>query len=303
MTDSKNISAILMATAMSEFITHPFEVIKTKKQINFNLVSAGNPSSSQISTILNSVRQRAVKDLYKGFSPAIIKGIQLQTIRFGLYDLGNQFIRKSLLPSDAGAGKVFMSKIVSAFTSSLIAGLTANPWMILKVRMIADKSGEYSTLRQSFKNVKKTDGYQEFLRGTSLSLARGIILSTVELTVYDTFKGMFKQKEGLDLRASFLGSLAASLSGALVSYPLDILRTLYVCEKREENPRSRGMRQVGRIAKNVYQMKGVRGFYQGFMPYLSKSLIYGPLFWNSLELFNYMCKSYLPTLSFGEKSH
>jgi hypothetical protein len=300
MTDSKNMSAILMATAMSETITHPFEVIKTKKQINYNM-AAGNQSSSQLSTIINSVRQRTVRDLYKGFSPAIIKGIQLQTIRFGLYDLGNQFIRKSLLPSDAGAGKVFLSKVVSAFTSSLIAGLTANPWMILKVKMIADKSGEYKTLRQSFKNVTRNDGYQEFLRGTSLSLIRGIILSTVELTVYDTFKGLFKQKEGLDLRASFLGSIAASLSGALVSYPLDILRTIYVCEKREEG--KSGLKQMGNLAKNVYQTRGVRGFYQGFMPYLSKSLIYGPLFWNSLELFNHVCKNYLPTFSLGDESH
>jgi hypothetical protein len=82
------------------------------------------------------------------------------------------------------------------------------------------------------------------------------------------------------------------LSGALVSYPLDIIRTIYMYENSGGAMNSgRGLKQIGKLVKNVYQNGGVRGFYQGFMPYLSKSLIYGPLFWNSLEMFNYVCKT------------
>jgi len=124
-------------------------------------------------------------------------------------------------------------------------------------------------------------------------MARGVILSTVELTIYDTIKTLFKTKEGLDLRASFIGSTVASLSGALVSYPLDILRTLYMVENSSVKLEKRGIKQIWNIVGNVHQSNGMKGFYQGFMPYLSKSLIYGPLFWNSLEIFTYFCKKYL----------
>lgn len=287
-----SMSAVLMATTMSEFLTHPFDVIKTKKQIKASLLANKVKPPSQLTMLLKYIKNRAVKDLYRGFSPAIIKGIQLQTIRFGLYDIMNQYLSRVFLPEGAKGHSLFLMKLMSALTSSFVAGFTTNPWMIIKVRMIADKSGEYKTLRQSFVNITRNDGYQEFLKGTSISMARGVVLSTVELTVYDTFKGVFKTKEGLDLRASFLSSLVASLSGALVSYPLDIIRTLYMYENSGGAMNSgRGLKQMQKIVKNVYQNGGVRGFYQGFMPYLSKSLIYGPLFWNSLEMFNYVCKT------------
>lgn len=304
MTEFTSMSAVLMATTMSEFLTHPFDVIKTKKQIKYCLPAPEfhqTPSQAQI--ILNYIKNKAIKDLYKGFSPAIIKGIQLQVIRFGLYDTMNQFLRRSFLTAEANAGhSSFGFKLLSAFTSSVVAGLTTNPWMIIKVRMIADKSGEYKTLRQSFRNITKNDGYQEFLKGTSLSLVRGIVLSTVELTMYDTFKGILRTKEGLDLRASFMASVVASLSGAMVSYPLDILRTLYMYENSGNSLENRGLKKIKGIMSTVYQSKGARGFFQGFMPYLSKSLIYGPLFWNSLELFSHFCKNYVPFNIMGQKS-
>jgi len=240
-----------------------------------------------------------MKELYKGFSPAMIKGIQMQTIRFGLYDVTNQFIRKTFLSADSGPHMLFFSKLVSSFTSSFVAGFTTNPWMIIKVRMIADKSGDYKTLRQSFRNIKKNDGYQEFLKGTSISLARGIVLSTVELTLYDTFKDIFRTKEGLDLKASFMASLVASAGGALVSYPLDILRTVYMVENSGGILENKGLKHIFKLVGSMYQSKGIKGFYQGFMPYLSKSLIYGPLFWNSLEMCNYLCKNLISSSNVG----
>jgi len=299
MAELTKMTAVIMATTMSEFLTHPFDVIKTKKQINFSKVSSDLHSPSQLTMIRKYIQNRAVKDLYKGFSPAIIKGVQLQTIRFGLYDIINQSINYSFHGSaepPTGHG-MFFSKLFSAFAASVVAGITSNPWVIIKVRMIADKSGDYRTLRQSFKNIRNKDGYREFLKGTTLSMARGVILSTVELTTYDTVKTLFKTKEGLDLRASFIGSTVASLTGALVSYPLDILRTLYLVENSGLLLEKSGMKQIVRIIGNVHESKGVKGFYQGFMPYLSKSLIYGPLFWNSLEIFTYFCKKYMNPLN------
>jgi len=297
-----SMSAVLMATTMSEFLTHPFDVIKTKKQIKASYASKVK-TPSQLTMFLKYIKNRCVKDLYKGFSPAIIKGIQLQTIRFGLYDIMNHHLSRTLMPAEPKGHSLFLMKLASAFTASFVAGFTTNPWMIIKVRMIADKSGEYKTLRQSFINISRNDGYQEFLKGTSISMVRGIVLSTVELTVYDTFKTIFKTKEGLDLRASFLSSLVASLSGALVSYPLDIVRTLYMYENSGPLNNSRGLKQMGKIVRNVYQSRGVTGFYQGFMPYLSKSLIYGPLFWNSLELFNHVCRTSVLSLNGDGKQH
>ena len=297
MAELTKMTAVIMATTMSEFLTHPFDVIKTKKQINYSAVSSDIRIPSQLTMIRNYIQNRAVKDLYKGFSPAIIKGVQLQTIRFGLYDLINQSINYSFHGSETSGHGMFFSKLFSAFTASFVAGITTNPWMIIKVRMIADKSGDYKTLRQSFKNIRNKDGYREFLKGTTISMARGVILSTVELTIYDTIKTLFKTKEGLDLRASFIGSTVASLTGALVSYPLDILRTLYMVENSSVKLEKRGIKQIWNIVGNVHQSNGMKGFYQGFMPYLSKSLIYGPLFWNSLEIFTYFCKKYMNQLN------
>ena len=167
MAELTKMTAVIMATTMSEFLTHPFDVIKTKKQINYSAVSSDIRIPSQLTMIRNYIQNRAVKDLYKGFSPAIIKGVQLQTIRFGLYDLINQSINYSFHGSETTGHGMFFSKLFSAFTASFVAGITTNPWMIIKVRMIADKSGDYKTLRQSFKNIRNKDGYREFLNALS----------------------------------------------------------------------------------------------------------------------------------------
>ena len=72
-------------------------------------------------------------------------------------------------------------KTCSALISSFFAGFISNPWIVLKIRMIADKSGQYNTLMQSIKTIITNDGYREFFKGTSLSMIRGTVLSTAEL--------------------------------------------------------------------------------------------------------------------------
>jgi len=149
--------------------------------------------------------------------------------------------------------------------------------------MITDKSGQYKTLWQSIKTVVANDGYREFFKGSSLSMVRGTVLSTAELVTYDSLKTILRTKDGFDAKACLAASILSSFSGALVSYPFDVLRTVHV----SDDVKSQKSQIFGKF-KEICVTKGVKGLYSGFFIYLSRALIYGPLFWNSLELFNYL---------------
>jgi len=218
----------------------------------------------------------------------VMRGLQIQCIRFGLYDTLDQYFRRNDLPGTSLTLKVVGLKTCSALISSFVAGFVSNPWIVLKIRMITDKTGQYRTLGQSIKTIIRNNGYGEFFKGTSLTLVRGSVLSTTELITYDIVKNLVRTKEGFDARACLIASLASSLNGALLSYPLDILRTVHVSDDQSGYMAKRQASQIYSRLKEVVQRRGMKGLYAGFSSYLSRALLYGPLFWNSLELFGYL---------------
>jgi len=281
----QNLSAIVAATFLSELVTHPFEVVKVRAQIKFN---KSGEVPSRIKLVKRYIETSGFLNLYKGFSPGILRAVQNQTLRLYLYSSFNKLLPQA--PQTEGPvnhWKQLPMKFVSALLSSFVAGLTGNPWVILKVRMIADKSGEYKNLKKAFNTIVKKDGYREFTKGTSITIARGILLSTVELTTYDTLKYVLKTKEGHDGRAYFMASLISSFVAAFSSYPLDVIITLYMHQSSQAQ-QHKGLKEIAKLTKHIYSKSGLKGFYIGFLGFASRSMVYGPVFWNSLEFFNQM---------------
>jgi len=288
MNNTHSVSAILLATTTSELLTHPLEVVKTKTQLkSANFLSTTKPQSP-FKMMAHYARTGGVRKLYKGFSPSLMRGVQIQSIRFGLYDNMDQKIQNYFSTGNSISLKSLSIKTVSALFSSFVAGFISNPWIVLKIRMIADKSGEYNTLTRSVKTIIANDGYREFFKGTSLSMVRGTVLSTAELITYDSLKTVLKTKDGFDPKACLIASVLSSFSGALVSYPFDILRTAHVSKGPNDAAMKSQTKQIIAKFKEICVKSGPRGLYAGFFTYLSRALIYGPLFWNSLEVFNYL---------------
>jgi len=119
-------------------------------------------------------------------------------------------------------------------------------------------------------------------------MIRGTVLSTAELVTYDSLKTLLRTSDGFDAKACFIASVLSSFSGALVSYPFDVLRTVHVSDSPKDLAVKSQTKQILAKFKEICLKKGFRGLYSGFFIYLSRALIYGPLFWNSLELFNYL---------------
>jgi len=279
----QNLLAIVGATFLSELVTHPFEVVKVRAQIKFN---KSGETPSRLKLVRRYIETSGFTNLYKGFSPGILRAVQNQTLRLYLYSEFNKLLpQPPQTDGTANPWKQLPTKFVSAFMSSFVAGLTGNPWVILKVRMIADRTGDYKNLKKAFSTIVRKDGYREFTKGTSITIARGILLSTVELTTYDTLKYVLKTKEGHDSRAYFLASLISSFVAAFSSYPLDMIITLYMHQSSQAQ-KQKGLKEIATLAKHIYSKNGLKGFYVGFLGFASRSMVYGPVFWNSLEYFN-----------------
>lgn len=130
------VSGAALATTICELITHPFDVIKTKKQITIETLKL-SPAVSQHS--FSTVYQHnGIGGLYKGFAPSFLKGVQNSTMKFGIFEMLNNYTKQAFeLDSNTSASSLLV-KTATAFVASFCSSLFGNPWDVLKIRMISD---------------------------------------------------------------------------------------------------------------------------------------------------------------------
>jgi len=158
--------------------------------------------------------------------------------------------------------------------------------------MIVDKTGDYSSIQKSFKTLCVQDGFGELYKGGTINIARGIFLSTMDLAIYHQVREwMLGENQGqYKWQVYFASSLISGFISAVLSYPVDILRTIYLNEKSRGVKSNRTYKHMGALFMGIYAREGVKGYFRGFNAYLSRFLMYGPLFWNTYEFLKYNLK-------------
>jgi len=283
----QNILTIGSSATFVELLTHPLEVMKVSKQLSYSIIPKTQPYlvGDQLAKTQDffGFGQR-VTPYYKGVSASILRAVVSNFIRFGTFEP----ILKHLEQQNANKSQ-FKSKLSAAFVCSFLASIVTNPWDLIRVRMVADKTGQYSTLYKSFKSIYVEDGVSELYKGSIINITRGIMISTVEMATYFHFKQLLtpREDEGYKWNVYFLSSLFSGFVSAVVSFPFDIVRTKYMHERSKGVKSQKSLSHIAHLFVETYEKEGIKGFTKGFSPYLSRFLLYGPLFWNTYELFKY----------------
>ncbi|KAJ4704447.1 Mitochondrial carrier protein [Melia azedarach] len=109
--------------------------------------------------------------------------------------------------------------------------------------------------------IAKEEGIKGYWKGNLPQVVRIIPYSAVQLFAYETYKKLFKGKDG---ELSVIGRLAAGacagMTSTFVTYPLDVLRLRLAVEP--------GYRTMSEIALNMLREEGVASFYYGLGPSL-----------------------------------
>ncbi|KAJ6750311.1 hypothetical protein OIU85_000900 [Salix viminalis] len=109
--------------------------------------------------------------------------------------------------------------------------------------------------------IGKEEGIKGYWKGNLPQVIRIIPYSAVQLLAYETYKNLFKGKDG---ELSVIGRLAAGacagMTSTFVTYPLDVLRLRLAVEP--------GYRTMSEIALTMLREEGAASFYYGLGPSL-----------------------------------
>lgn len=163
-------------------------------------------------------------------------------------------------------------KGVSLFAAGAVAGAVAKsitaPLDRVKLLMQTHglRAGQESAKKaigfiEAVTLIGKEEGLKGYWKGNLPQVIRIIPYSAVQLFAYETYKKLFKGKDG---ELSVIGRLAAGacagMTSTFVTYPLDVLRLRLAVEP--------GSRTMTEVAVNMLRDEGFSSFYKGLGPSL-----------------------------------
>lgn len=272
-----------LAAALSKTITSPFDRLKTLYQTKFYDFSK---PPNMFRGLLEIYKRDGFKGLFRGNFVNVMKSSPDTSIRFTIFDFLKQKYRKKYNEKNLPHFVIFVSGAISGLISSYFI----YPLSVIKTRLAAAPNGEYNGFTDAYLKISKTEGkILPFFSGISASSLLIVLASGMSLTYYDILRGFYSSfNKGKEVPLSYLMFIGALSSGFtnIFCYPLQLITT---------NMMMQGM--IGQkmnmfsLGRNIYNKKGVFGFYQGFVPLMNKLMIGNAISFSAYDKFkSLLCK-------------
>ncbi|RMZ33946.1 hypothetical protein D0859_01937, partial [Hortaea werneckii] len=270
------------AGVVSTLVVHPFDVIKTRLQIEQN--EKTRPGGSL--RVMRSIAQEAalhgghtgatkmqdvIRSFYRGLMPNMIGN----SVSWALYFMWYGNI-KDLVRSAQGSGTQLNSSdyFLASGMSGILTAVFTNPIWVIKTRMLStarNAPGAYRSIAHGSYELYRTEGVRGFYRGLLPSLF-GVSHGAIQFMAYEQLKNKWalKRKGGQAGLTNFdflYLSAASKMFAGSITYPYQVVRArLQLYDARE---RYKGAMDV---VRQVFQREGVTGFYKGLGPNIIRVL-------------------------------
>ncbi|GAM86642.1 hypothetical protein ANO11243_046580 [Dothideomycetidae sp. 11243] len=256
------------AGIVSTLAVHPFDVVKTRLQINYT-------SKSQLGDSVRIVRDIAKNEgsyraLYRGLMPNMVGN----SVSWALYFLWYGNI-KDLARSYRGEGDNLQSAdyFIASGISGILTAFFTNPIWVIKTRMLStgkNAPGAYQSIAHGTRQLWQAEGFKGFYRGLIPSLF-GVSHGAIQFMAYEQLKNKWSVTRGGKDKLTNLDFLVLSAASKMfagsVTYPYQVVRArlqIYDAGKTYLNARD--------VVKQVWKREGVSGFYRGIAPNLIRVL-------------------------------
>jgi len=230
----------LFSSCVATTIVHPFDVIKISKQIHL-------PIYYQFS------------HLYKGYFYGLTRQTTYSAPNVFLYNHLNSYYKENYIQEPS-----FFIKYSFGLLSGGISGFTGNPSEVLLIKTLHSKDNKNPL--QHYKEFIYQYNYQGLLHGYKMAIMRSAIYNSFRLSLYSENK-YFLQYQFPSLKETsllhFLSSSISTLIAIVISNPVDVIKA-----QMQKN----GNQQLIALIKHNYHQHGIKGFYRGLIPSISKSL-------------------------------
>ncbi|KAI9308858.1 mitochondrial carrier domain-containing protein [Cunninghamella echinulata] len=259
--------------------TNPVEVVKTRLQLQGELVRAGTlsaeskPYHNSFQALKVVFQNEGIRGLQRGLGVAYIYQVCLNGSRLGLYDPVHSAVINTLqLKSNHS---LLAAGVFAGGFAGIIGALLGSPLYLIKTRRqsyspVFKQIGYQHKMTSSWNalsDIYKTEGTKGLYRGASAAMARAGVGSAVQMPSYMFGKQLLMSKFGLSdsISTHFGTSMITGFLVCIAMNPFDVVST------RMYNQGVDPVTGKGLLYKSpidcfvkMTHTEGVRGLYKGF---------------------------------------
>jgi solute carrier family 25 protein 34/35 len=264
------------AAVCAGFFTNPLEVMKTRMQLQGELLSRGQ-HAVHYKNVFHAgyviAKHDGILALQAGLVPGLWFQLVLNGYRFGLYQILDD---KGYMKDKKGNLVFYKSVLIGGFAGASGAFI-ASPFYLIKTHLQSQASKEiafghqyhYKGTWSGLWGVFKEQGVKGLFRGGSSAVPRAFVGSTSQLTSFAYCKEFMRKYDILTnspLLMTFTASMVGGVAISLMMTPFDLVSTrLY----------NQGVDQFGKgllyngytdCVLKIWKTEGFLGFYKGLGP-------------------------------------
>ena len=269
-----------VAACMAVTFTNPIELIKTRMQLQGELVKKSKDAvvlyKNPLQAFAVIYRNEGIRGLQQGLACGYYYQLALNGCRIGFYEPSRFYLSKAFAPShilpDGQVKQSLSINVLAGFVSGASGAVLASPMFLIKTRMqsfSASNTGGaavgqqtfYKNTWDGFSQIYHSEGIKGLYRGVDAAILRTGAGSASQLPTYYLTKS-FLLKHGLakenSFSLNFISSIMAGLGVAIVMNPWDVVLTRMYNQK--------GNLYSGPIDcfKKTIAAEGAMALYKGF---------------------------------------
>ncbi|KAJ1644014.1 Mitochondrial oxaloacetate carrier protein [Coemansia asiatica] len=273
-----------LASCGAVTFTNPFEVVKTRLQLQGELARATPNMVKPYHNVAQAFwvigRNEGIRGLQKGLGPGYMYQIMLNGTRLGFYEpVKNVLYRVFTRKTSDGQKPVIPLNVAAGGLCGMAGAALGSPFFLVKTRMQSASDfaavgfqHHYKSSIDGLRRIWNEGGLCGLYRGMDAAMMRAGAGSSVQLATYDHFKAFFSGRlahRGLDgnsMATHFLASMVTGFFVCLVMNPFDVVST------RMYNQKAGAGGHGGALYRNPLQCfyktvstEGVFSLYKGFL--------------------------------------
>ncbi len=272
------------AGVVSTLAVHPFDIVKTRLQIEQNERSRPGGSLRVMRKIASEARLdptnkntlSVVRAFYRGLMPNMVGNSISWALYFMWYSNMKDLIRATR-PQLNTTGQRDLSSFDYFLASGIAGVITAvltNPIWVIKTRMLStarNTPGAYKSITHGTFELYRAEGLRGFYRGLIPSLF-GVSHGAIQFMAYEQLKNHWGQsrqggKSGLtNLDYLYLSALSKIFAGS-ITYPYQVVRARL--QTYDAQAKYNGTLDV---VRQIFRREGIQGFYKGLGPNIVRVL-------------------------------
>ncbi|XP_058457029.1 solute carrier family 25 member 35-like [Malaya genurostris] len=266
-----------LSSCCAVLFTNPFDVLKTRQQLEGELLARGSVANRAYKGMWQSIRSVVQSDglrgLQKGLPAAALYQFTMNSVRLGTFQTVDNL---GWTKSDNAFVSPFLSVFWGGF-AGVISATVSCPVYVVKTQLQAVSSGSYTAKFQhrhsgtiaAFVNMYRQSGVRGLYRGYTANLARVAIGSSTQMASFTTCKDFLTKyetfRDSVVLTALASSTVAGFFTSVLMS-PCDVVTTRMTNQGVSETGRGLLYENIFDCFVKVYRAEGIHGMYKGFVP-------------------------------------